>query len=133
MKAFDKIAAGLKDAIAIAQPARLHVPAELDVKEACSMTTKLPDWSEKEQREKLAESRRQGISTISTIETIQDAARYYGETLTSFILGGGSDDEIDDFIEQAKWLRKAYIPARDKFIEDTKTLISAGLTNMKAN
>jgi putative transcriptional regulator len=35
-KAFDKIAAGLDEAIAIArseaQPARLHVPAELDVK-----------------------------------------------------------------------------------------------------
>jgi putative transcriptional regulator len=35
-KAFDKIAAGLNDAIAIARgeakPARLHVPAELDVK-----------------------------------------------------------------------------------------------------
>jgi putative transcriptional regulator len=35
-KAFDKIAAGLKDAIAIARgeakPARLHVPAEIDVK-----------------------------------------------------------------------------------------------------
>ena len=35
-KAFDKIAAGLSEAIAIARgdvkPARLHVPAELDVK-----------------------------------------------------------------------------------------------------
>jgi putative transcriptional regulator len=35
-KAFDKIAAGLNDAIAIARgeakPARLHVPAEIDVK-----------------------------------------------------------------------------------------------------
>ena len=35
-KAFDKIAAGLTDAIAIARgdikPARLHIPAELDVK-----------------------------------------------------------------------------------------------------
>jgi putative transcriptional regulator len=35
-KAFDKIAAGLNDAIAVARgeskPARLHVPAELDVK-----------------------------------------------------------------------------------------------------